>query len=526
MLRLSNKGYITGAKHILLLAYLMSHRKTQHGLRQNLQQFILLVVVNAFVGGMVGMERTIFPQFAHDVFGVTGKTAVLWFIVAFGVTKALTNYFTGKLANRFGRKNLLLAGWVAALPVPFMLMYATGWYQVVLANVLLGVSQGLTWSSTVVMKIDLVGEKDRGLAMGLNEFAGYFAVGLVAFITGYVATHYGITPYPFYIGVAISVTGLLLTWFLVEDTGRFVHQEHAQSKAVALNNVFLETTFTNKTLSAVTQAGLVNNLNDGMIWGLLPMLLAHLSYSTEHTGIITAIYPTVWGLGQLFTGKMADVYSKKAMLFWGMLLQGAAILAIPFTTGFAALAAISALLGAGTALVYPTFLTTIAQATAPAQRAESIGTFRLWRDLGYAFGAILSGIMADVFGLPAAIGLIGAITVLSALVIQFRMPAKTAPAKECIEVTEMQEALHHHGKVQVIDVRSKEEYEQAHIPEAINIALPELPQHLPQFAPDTLLVTVCGKGGGRSSEAAQLLKQMGYKAVWLCGGTNKWLAAA
>ena len=392
------------------------------GLKENWKQFTLLVIVNAFVGGMIGMERTIFPQFAEQEFGVASKTAILSFITAFGITKAVANYYTGKLANKFGRKNLLLFGWLIAIPVPFILIYAPGWSWVIFANVLLGISQGLTWSSTVVMKIDLVGEKDRGFAMGLNEFAGYFAVGVVAFLTGFVASKYGITPYPFYIGIFISVIGFILTAFWVKDTRIFVNKENATSNTAQLHNIFLETSFKNKTLSSVTQAGLINNLNDGMIWGLLPIVLLSLNYNTENIGIITAIYPTVWGFGQLFTGKMSDHYSKKRMLFWGMLIQGLAILLIPYSDDFYILAALSAILGLGTALVYPTFLSTIAQATSPTQRAESIGTFRLWRDLGYAFGAVISGVTADLFGIEYAIFLIGGLTIISSLIIKFRMP--------------------------------------------------------------------------------------------------------
>jgi MFS family permease len=392
------------------------------GLRENWQQFSILVIVNAFVGGMIGMERSIFPQFAEMEFGVASKTAILSFITAFGITKAIANYYTGRLANSFGRKNLLLIGWLIAIPIPFMLMYASNWSFVIFANVLLGLSQGLTWSSTVVMKIDLVGEKDRGLAMGLNEFAGYFAVGLVAFLTGFVANKYGITPYPFYIGVFLSVVGFFLSVFWVKDTRVFVNKESATDNTKQLDNVFLETTFKNKTLSSVTQAGLVNNLNDGMIWGLLPIVLFSLNFNNENIGVITAIYPTVWGVGQLFTGKMSDHYSKKAMLFWGMLLQGLAIFFIPLSSDFYVLATISGILGLGTALVYPTFLATIAQAISPKQRAESIGTFRLWRDLGYAFGAVISGVTADFFGIEYAIFLIAGLTIFSSLIIKFRMP--------------------------------------------------------------------------------------------------------
>jgi MFS family permease len=396
------------------------------GLKENWKQFVILVIVNAFVGGMIGMERTIFPQFAESKFGIASKSAILSFIIAFGITKAIANYFTGRLANKFGRKNLLLVGWLIAIPIPFILIYAPSWSWVIFANMLLGVSQGLTWSSTVVMKIDLVGEKDRGFAMGLNEFAGYFAVGVVAFLTGYIANTYGITPYPFYIGIFISVVGFIVTALWVKDTRVFVQKENTTDTKSQLDNVFLETTFKNKTLSSVTQAGLVNNLNDGMIWGLLPIVLLSLNFDNANIGIITAVYPTVWGIGQLFTGKMSDHYSKKGMLFWGMLLQGVAILFIPFSSGFYELVSISAILGIGTALVYPTFLSTIAQATSPKQRAESIGTFRLWRDLGYAFGAIISGITADIFGIEYAIFLIGGVTISSSLIIKYRMPEPMA----------------------------------------------------------------------------------------------------
>lgn len=400
----------------------MKAHNTKLGLKENWKQFAILVIVNAFVGGMIGMERTIIPKFAEIEFGIASKTAILSFIIAFGITKAITNYLTGKLANRFGRKNLLLFGWFLALPIPFMLIHAASWNWVIFANILLGISQGLTWSSTVVMKIDLVGEKDRGLAMGLNEFAGYFAVGVVAFLSGYIAEKYGITPYPFYLGIGISIIGFLLTLFFVKDTRLFVHAENTTNKTEKLGNIFIETTFKNKTLSAVTQAGLVNNLNDGMIWGLLPIVLLSINYNSQNIGIITAIYPTVWGFGQLFTGKMSDVYSKKKMLFWGMLLQGIAIICIPFAKEFYQLAVISGFLGFGTALVYPTFLSAIAQATNPTQRAESIGVFRLWRDLGYAIGAIISGITADLFGVNYAIILIGFITVVSSIIIKIRMP--------------------------------------------------------------------------------------------------------
>lgn len=393
------------------------------GLRENLGQFTLLVVVNAFVGGMVGLERTILPRFAESVFAVDTHTAILSFIVAFGLAKAVTNYYTGRLANRWGRRNLLILGWLLALPIPFLLMHAPSWNWVIVANLLLGVSQGMTWSSTVVMKIDLVGEKDRGLAMGLNEFAGYLAVGIVAYATGVVADRWGVTPYPFRIGVFLAFAGLLLSVLFVQDTRGFVRHESDGDSTPLLKSVFRDTTWRDRTLGTITQAGLVNNLNDGMIWGLLPILLLQRHFDSHDTGLVAAIYPVVWGIGQLATGKMADHLARKPMLVWGMLLQGIAILLLPFGSQLWQLALLAAALGWGTALVYPTFLVTIAQGTHPSQRAESLGTFRLWRDLGYAVGAVISGITADLFGVEAAIALIGVITLLSAGVIRFRMPA-------------------------------------------------------------------------------------------------------
>jgi MFS family permease len=401
----------------------MDIENSKLGLKRNWRQFTLLVIINAFVGAMVGMERTIFPQFAEQEFGIASKSGILLFIAAFGLSKAIANYFTGKLANRLGRKNLLIFGWIIAIPVPFILIYAPGWNWVIFANIVLGISQGFTWSSTVVMKIDLVGEKNRGLAMGLNEFAGYVAIGLMAFISGYIASTYGITPYTFYTGIVISIAGLLLTTIWVKDTRNFVAEENIASEIKPLKNVFWYTTLKNKNLSTVTQAGMINNLNDGMVWGLLPILLLSLNFNNNNIGVITSIYPVVWGIAQLFTGKMSDHYSKKKMLFFGMLIQGIFILVIPFTSNILMLASLSALLGFGTALVYPTFLTTVAQLTTPAQRAESIGTFRLWRDSGYVFGALISGILSDWLGIGYAIATVGIITIISAITIKIRMSA-------------------------------------------------------------------------------------------------------
>lgn len=391
------------------------------GLKENWRQFFLLVIINAFVGGMVGLERTILPEIAEVDFGIAAKTAILSFIIVFGVVKAVTNYYTGVLANKLGRKNLLILGWLIALPIPFILIYAQSWSWIIFANVLLGINQGLTWSSTVVMKIDLVGEKNRGLAMGLNESAGYLAVGGVAFLTGWIASEYGLRPYPFYMGIAFAFIGLISSWLFVKDTIHHVNAETTTSDLPKLKNIFWETTWINKNLGSISQAGLVNNLNDGMVWGLFPILLTTKSFDLEQIGKIVALYPIVWGLGQLFTGKMADHLNKKNMLFWGMLVQGFALLLMIFATSFFHFATISVILGIGTAIVYPTFLAAIADYAHPQQRAESIGVFRLWRDLGYAVGALLTGILSDLLGINWAVGSIGLLTILSSIIILIRM---------------------------------------------------------------------------------------------------------
>lgn len=400
--------------------------QTKLGLKENWQQFSLLVLINAFVGGMVGLERTILPRLAAEDFGLVAQSAVLSFIVVFGITKALTNYYTGSLANQVGRKNLLVLGWLLALPIPFLLMEAQSWSWVIAANILLGLNQGLAWSSTVVMKIDLVGEKNRGLAMGLNEASGYLAVAFAAFATGWLASRYGLRPYPFYLGIFFSVAGLLGSWLWVEDTRTHARMEGKQSQQAKLRNVFWDTTWRNRSLGSVTQAGLVNNLNDGMVWGLFPVLLASKGFNLEQISTIAAVYPALWGLGQLVTGKMADYFCQKRMLFWGMLLQGLALLAMLWASAYGTFILLSALLGIGTAVVYPTFLTALANHTHPEQRAKSIGIFRLWRDLGYAIGAILTGVLADTMGLNASLLVISLFTILSAGIIQYRMSCKPA----------------------------------------------------------------------------------------------------
>jgi MFS family permease len=391
------------------------------GLKENWKQFTLLVIINSFVGAMVGLERTILPQIAEADFGIAARTSILSFIVVFGISKAVTNYYTGAWANRIGRKNLLVLGWLIGLPVPLILIYASSWNWIIAANILLGINQGLTWSSTVVMKIDLVGERNRGLAMGLNESAGYLAVGTVAFLTGWIATAYGLRPYPFYMGIVFAVIGLLGSYFLVKDTIHHVHAETQVSTIKKLKNVFLETTWLHPNLGSITQAGLVNNLNDGMVWGLFPILLARKGFDMTAIGKIVALYPVVWGLGQLVTGKLADMLNKKNMLFWGMFLQGTTIVCMAFASSYAQFLVLSILLGIGTAIVYPTFLAAIADNTHPGQRAKSIGVFRLWRDLGYAIGAVLTGIIADIFTINYSVSTIGALTLISAVTILVRM---------------------------------------------------------------------------------------------------------
>lgn len=397
------------------------HQEIGLGLRRNWKQFTLLVIVNAFVGGMVGLERSILPELAETRFGLEAKTAIFSFIIIFGISKAVTNYFTGAFADRFGRRRLLIAGWLIALPIPFLLINAGSWGWVVFANLLLGINQGLTWSSTVVMKIDLVGQKDRGLAMGLNESAGYLSVGATAFLTGWIASEHGLIPYPFYLGIVISLLGLLFSVFLIRDTVHHVALESASSEGKGLKNVFWETTWKDPNLGSISQAGLVNNLNDGMIWGLLPILLAGIGLTLGEIGIVAAVYPAVWGLGQLITGRLADLLPKKGLLVWGMMLQGLCLLLMIPAGGFHEYIVLCTGLGVGTALVYPTFLAGIAEYSIPSQRAESIGVFRLWRDLGYAIGAFLTGLLADLFGIMYSLWAIALLTIFSSLIIQFRM---------------------------------------------------------------------------------------------------------
>ncbi len=391
------------------------------GLKENWQQFSLLVVINAFVGGMVGLERSILPRLASEEFQIASHTAIFSFIIVFGIVKAITNFFAGHLANSVGRRRLLIYGWLFAIPIPFLLMWAPSWNWIILANVLLGINQGLTWSSTVTMKIDLVGDKQRGLAMGINEFAGYLSIGLIALLTAWIAETYGIRPYPFYVGILFVILGLFFSLFWVKDTKHFVQTSATSSTMGLLKNRFWDTSLLNRNLGSITQAGLVNNMNDGMMWGLFPILLVAKGFTLAEIGFISALYPMVWGIAQLGTGSLSDFLCQKDLLFIGMLFQGLAILGLLYVDSFLAFATLSFALGLGTALVYPTFLASIAQNTHPNDRAASLGIFRFWRDLGYALGAILTGILADYFEFNVSILVIGCLTLLSAGVVKARM---------------------------------------------------------------------------------------------------------
>lgn len=397
------------------------------GLRENLGQFSLLVLVNAFVGAMVGLERSILPAIAEQEFHIAARSAILSFIVAFGLAKAFTNYVAGRLSDRHGRRHVLIAGWLVATPVPFLLMWAPDWNWILAANVLLGISQGLTWSTTVIMKIDLAGPRQRGLAMGLNEFAGYFAVALSALATGWVAARHGLRPEPFYLGIAYVVAGLCLSVFAVRETQAFaLHEMRLAGDGIAVpslpqREIFRRTSFSDRNLSSISQAGLVNNLNDGMAWGLFPLVFAAAGIGLARIGLLAAIYPAVWGLGQIGTGALSDRVGRKWMIVWGMWIQALGIVVTAASTQMPGFVCGAVLLGLGTAMVYPTLLAAIGDVARADWRASAVGVYRLWRDLGYAVGALLAGITADAFGLKAAVYLVAALTFVSGLVAAMRM---------------------------------------------------------------------------------------------------------
>ena len=402
------------------------------GLRENLGQFALLVLVNAFVGAMVGLERTILPAIGQQDFHLAAKTAVLSFIVVFGVTKAVTNYLAGRLSDRLGRKHVLVGGWLVAAPVPFLLMWAPNWTWILLANALLGVSQGLTWSTTVIMKIDLAGPERRGLATGLNEFAGYVAVAGSALATGYLAARHGLRPEPFYLGVAFVVLGLGFSVLLVRETKHHVAVESRLQGDLlpgdqpSPREVFWRTTLLDRNLSSISQAGLVNNLNDGMAWGLFPLFFAAAGLDLARIGTLAALYPGTWGVAQLLTGAWSDRVGRKWLIASGMGTQAIGLAVVVLSSGFAGFALGAVLLGLGTAMVYPTLLAAIGDVAHPAWRASSVGVYRLWRDLGYAIGALLAGLTADALGLPATIWLVAALTFASGLTVALRM-SETLP---------------------------------------------------------------------------------------------------
>lgn len=395
------------------------------GLRANLAQFSLLVLINAFVGGMAGLERSILPAIAEQEFGIAARAAILSFIVAFGITKAAANYLAGQLADHFGRKQILVAGWLIALPTPFLLMHAPSWGWIVFANVLLGISQGLTWSITVIMKIDLAGPRQRGLAMGLNEFAGYLAVGGSALGTAWIAARYGLRPEPFYLGIAFAALGLLLSVFAVRETRHHAEFESAlvggAAPSLSQREVFRRTSLTDRNLSSVSQAGLVNNLNDGMAWGLFPLWFAALGMSLGQIGLLAAVYPATWGVVQLATGAWSDRVGRKWLIVAGMWVQAAGIVVVLLAGGVSAALPGAVLLGIGTAMVYPTLLAAVGDVAHPSWRASAIGVYRLWRDLGYAAGALLAGLLADRFNMPAAIAVVAGITFASGVVVALRM---------------------------------------------------------------------------------------------------------
>lgn len=398
------------------------------GLRENWPQFALLVLINAFVGGMVGIERTVVPLIGAEEFHLHSTTLIVSFIVSFGVVKALANLVSGQLADAWGRKRVLILGWLFGLPVPFILMAAPTWSWIVAANVLLGLNQGFAWSMTVIMKVDLVGPKSRGLAVGLNEFAGYLAVGITAFLTGHLASRYGLRPAPIYLGVVYAVGGAVLSILLVRDTRDHVRAEIGDDQpprtALGFREIFTLTSFRDRNLFAASQAGLVNNLNDGMSWGIFPLFFATFGLGVERIGILKAVYPAVWGILQVATGPLSDRFGRKGLIVWGMWLQAFALILTALTSTFEYWLVASVLLGAGTAMVYPSLIAAVSDASHPTWRARSLSVYRFWRDLGYAIGALMSGLIADFFGLSWAIAAVGALTFLSGVIVASAMTEK------------------------------------------------------------------------------------------------------
>ena len=404
------------------------------GLRENWPQFALLLATNMFVGGMVGLERTVVPLLGANVFRIASTTIIVSFIVTFGVVKALSNLVSGHLADLYGRKHMLVFGWLVGCPVPFMLAWGPSWGWVVAANALLGINQGFAWSMTVIMKVDLVGPKSRGLAVGLNEFAGYLAVGVTAFLTGYIAEHYGLRPAPFYLGIAFAALGLGFSALLVRDTGDHVGLEifrHAETaETLSFGQIFRRASFGDRNLFAASQAGLVNNLNDGMSWGIFPLFFAGFGLGIERIGILKAIYPAVWGVCQTVTGPLSDRWGRKGLIVAGMWVQAGGLLLTAVTRSFGWWFLASVLLGLGTAMVYPTLIASVSDASHPSWRARSLSVYRFWRDLGYAIGALSAGVMTDLFGAAVAIAAISALTFASGALVAVVMNGLPAPAQQ------------------------------------------------------------------------------------------------
>lgn len=395
------------------------------GLKENWRQFSLLMLINAFVGGMVGIERTVVPLMGADIFHIDSATLITSFIVSFGVVKAFANLVSGQLADTWGRKRVLVIGWLAGLPVPFMIIMAPSWEWIIAANVLLGLSQGFAWSMTVIMKVDLVGPKGRGLAVGLNEFAGYFAVGVTAFLTGYLASRYGLRPTPIYLGIFYALAGTILSILVVRDTRQHVRLEASgvakEASPLSFGDVFLLTSFKDRNLFAASQAGLINNLNDGMSWGIFPLFFNTLGLGVERIGILKAVYPMVWGIGQIVTGPLSDRLGRKGLIVGGMWVQAIGLIMTALTGQFEWWLLASVLLGVGTAMVYPSLIAAVSDASHPSWRARSLSVYRFWRDLGYAIGALSAGLIADRFGFGAAILTIGIVTFLSGAVVAIAM---------------------------------------------------------------------------------------------------------
>lgn len=501
----------------------------QLGLKENWFQFSLLVLVNAFVGAMIGLERSILSPLAEQEFHLVARSAILSFIIVFGFSKAFTNYFAGRFSEKYGRKIVLLTGWLFAIPVPFLLIWAPSWNWILFANLFLGISQGLTWSTTVIMKIDLVGPKKRGLAMGLNEFAGYFAVAFSALLTGYIASNYALRPQPFYLGFIYVFLGLIISALLIKETKGHAEQEaklhQKENSTLTQKEIFSLTTFKDKNLSSVTQAGFVNNLNDGMAWGLFPLFFAIAGLGIKEIGILAAIYPAVWGISQLVTGALSDKVGRKWLIVWGMWIQAIGIIITVLSGSFYGFAIGGIFLGLGTAMVYPTLLAVIGDVAHPSWRASSVGIYRLWRDSGYAIGALLSGLVADFFGLDSAIWLVAFITLLSGIIVAIRME-ETLKSTNCIKINELKTILKTNKSILLLDVRNPDEFIQGNLIGSLNIPVDDIQPVKLNISKDVPIVTICQKGGGRSEKVAKILNENGWlSARPLCGGFDAWQMA-